>query len=190
MLESDFVQQLVEALEGAGALCFKVHGHGMQKAGWPDLQVYSTRWTGHIEVKVNEDCSNIQKIVIGDLLVRGTPALVLRYVGGAVQAEDAHLKALGHVPAGQWSRTAVRPHAIVSLLEIATLQMRETGMLRPWVPTWQLDQHGRVVGQQAFERSDRAATGKHVAERAAGGGRTQTAVWKDGRSGNGKRAEE
>lgn len=189
MLETDFTAQLTEALEGAGALCFKVHGHAMQKAGWPDLQVYSNRWTGHIEVKVNEDCSNIQRIVIGDLLQRGTPALVLRWVGGAVQAETQDLVALGHIPAEQWRRTATRSVSIVSLLELATLHLRETGQLRPWVPSWQLDEHGRVVGQQAYDRSERPSVGKHVTERAAGGGRVQATMWSDGRRNNGRRAQ-
>lgn len=189
MLETDFTAQLVEALEGAGALTFKVHGHGMQKAGWPDLQVYCSRWTGHIEVKVNEVCSNIQKIVISDLLQRGTPALVLRWVAGAVQAETQEMVALGHIPADQWKRVPQRSAAIVNLLELATLHMRETGQLRPWIPTWQFDENGKVVGQQAFDKSARPVVGKHATERAAGGGRVQSTLGVDGRGNNGRRAQ-
>jgi len=189
MLESDFTAQVTDALEGIGAICFKVHGHAMQKAGWPDLQVYLPRWTGHIELKVDTDCSTLQKIVIGDLLQRGTPALVLRWIAGAVQAEDTDMQALGHIPADQWRRTATRSQAIISLLEMATLHMRETGRLRPWVPNWQMDENGCVVGQQAFEKSTRPVQGREATERAMGGGRVQTNLWRDGRENKGGRGQ-
>lgn len=165
MLESEFCADVIAALEGAAALTFKVHGHGMQKAGWPDLQVYSSRWTGHIELKVNEPCSRIQQLVMRDLLIRGTPALILRWIGGAVQAENAELGPLGHIPADQWARKPLRSNTLLSLLVLATIELRKTGLLTPWFSQWQVDEQNQAIGIIAHERSPIPTIGRTAAER-------------------------
>lgn len=98
--ESNFKRLVVEALRGCNALTFKVHGHGMQAPGWPDLQVYHVRWTGQLELKVGSNSlSAAQRIVINRLVERGAPAFVLRqnsppgrargYEAARVSIEDA-----------------------------------------------------------------------------------------------------
>jgi hypothetical protein len=89
ILESKFQSECVKAWESIGGLCFNVHGHGMQKAGWPDLQLYHLKWTGQLELKVGDNKpSEIQKIVIRDLRARKTPAFVFRLRQGWVYLED------------------------------------------------------------------------------------------------------
>jgi len=152
MLESDFGKQIVTAIEGSGGVAFKVHGHAMQKSGWPDLQVYGKKWTGHIELKVNDETSNIQKLVICDLLARGTPALVLRWVSGCVQAEDERGTALGYITAEQWSRVHNRSEVLMSLLNMATIVLRDSKRLSVWVQPWQLNELGGLAGQVVVVR--------------------------------------
>ena len=110
MRESDFQSKLSAALRRTGAMVFNVHGHEMQAAGWPDLQVYSPRWVGHLELKtVAGRLSPMQRRVIGELRRRGFPAWVLRVDG---RLED-HLGAVhGHV---EWMRTD--PWTILGELE-------------------------------------------------------------------------
>ena len=56
-----------------------VHGSAWQKRGWPDMQVYHRRWTGHLELKVERDkASPLQRKRIRDLRAQGTSAFVLR----------------------------------------------------------------------------------------------------------------
>jgi hypothetical protein len=79
MRESDFQSKLSASLRGAGAMVFNVHGHEMQAAGWPDLQVYSPRWVGQLELKMAAGrLSPMQRRVVGELRRRGFPAWVLR----------------------------------------------------------------------------------------------------------------
>lgn len=86
--ETRFKEELVRQLQSEGALTFKVHGHAMQASGWPDLQVYSRVWTGHLELKVgSESASPLQKRIIDQLRIRGTRAWVLRYVRGTVSID-------------------------------------------------------------------------------------------------------
>ena len=82
MRESQFQSSLRLKLTKAGALVFNVHGHAMQAPGWPDLQVYSPMWTGHLELKVGRGSLSIhQKRVIEALRRRLSPAFVLREDG-------------------------------------------------------------------------------------------------------------
>lgn len=76
MRESEFQRMLIEMLEADGATVLNVHGHGMQAAGWPDLQVYSRRWTGHLELKVKRVSRQVplQRSRMIRLLDVGTPA--------------------------------------------------------------------------------------------------------------------
>lgn len=147
MLESDFGAQVVESLEGVGAVCFKIHGHGMQKSGWPDLQVYSPRWTGHIELKVGTELSTLQKVVMRDLWVRGMPAVVLRWISGGVQAEDDEMRVLGHIPPPAWKIRSSRGGMLVDLLNMGSKTLLDQGRLHPAIPPWQLDSTGKVLGR-------------------------------------------
>lgn len=153
MLEATFWEEVKAALEGAGCMPIKIHGHGMQKAGLPDVQVYSPRWTGHIELKVEDDTSTLQKLTMVDLLVRGTPALVLRWVGGHVQAETHEGDALGYIPASVWGKRPQRSLPLMNLLEVSTVELVKRKLLNPYVPQWMIDDRGRVVGMVGRELS-------------------------------------
>lgn len=101
--ESTFQSNIKSCLEALGALVFNVHGHGMQAAGWPDLQVYHPSWTGHLELKVGDNrLTTLQKLRIHDLVERGTPAYVLRWVEGDVVVESEVGLVLGKVTASHW----------------------------------------------------------------------------------------
>jgi hypothetical protein len=78
MLESAFQKRIIHDLDNAGALTFNVHGHGFQKSGWPDIQVYSPIWTGHLELKTGTRPKDLQRIIIKKLNERGTKAYFLR----------------------------------------------------------------------------------------------------------------
>lgn len=79
MLESKFQKKIRDSLEGAGAMVFNVHGSEMQEPGWPDLQVYHPKWTGHLELKVaRRKMSERQRKKLRELQVRGTAAFCLR----------------------------------------------------------------------------------------------------------------
>jgi len=85
---------LRDELESVGAMVFIVHGHLMQAPGWPDLQVYHPKWTGHIEVKTEEDpCRARQIYVIDRLLRRDTNAVVVRRQGPSLVALEGVLEA-------------------------------------------------------------------------------------------------
>jgi curved DNA-binding protein CbpA len=89
MSETEFTSHVSKVLRDEGAVVFKVHGHAMQQSGWPDLQVYHSRWTGHLELKVEgNDLTTLQSMVIRDLKKRGTKAYVLRLAAGIVTLED------------------------------------------------------------------------------------------------------
>lgn len=52
----------------------------MQQAGWPDLFVAHSQWTGWIELKVDKrQLEKLQELCIQDLLDRGVTAFCLRY---------------------------------------------------------------------------------------------------------------
>lgn len=119
MRESKFQQDVIDAFKGLGAEVFNVHGHGMQAAGWPDLQVYHPTWTGHLELKVGVGrLSTLQKIRIQSLVDRGTEAYVLRWEQGLVWLETAVAERLGSIPKDSWSfRTGNnRAHLLFKLL--------------------------------------------------------------------------
>jgi len=88
MRETQFQQTLSKKLRDAGALVLNVHGHRMQVRGWPDLQVYSHLWTGHLELKCEKGkCSSEQRHVLRELRKRGSLAFVLRNKEGALTLE-------------------------------------------------------------------------------------------------------
>lgn len=86
MRETVFTHSIIGALRSVNALTLKVHGHAMQQPGWPDLQVYHVRWSGHLELKVGRNqLTAAQRIIMEELNRRGAPAFVLRG-GGSTRA--------------------------------------------------------------------------------------------------------
>lgn len=80
MLERNFQSDLVRQLTKVGALILNVHGHAMQKSGWPDLFVAHVLWYGWIELKrETEVMTQLQKFRIKDLRDRGVDALCVRF---------------------------------------------------------------------------------------------------------------
>lgn len=90
MNESSFCKKLMRMLEDRGAVVFKIHGHGMQESGWPDLYVAGLVFTGWIELKVGRrKVTPLQKERMRMLVERGVPAFVLRLEDGVVCIEDS-----------------------------------------------------------------------------------------------------
>ena len=81
MLEAKFQSMMMKRLREAGAVVFNVHGGPMQAAGWPDLQVYSPIWTGHLELKCGAKPTPLQIRRIEALLRVRFPAFVLYDTG-------------------------------------------------------------------------------------------------------------
>jgi hypothetical protein len=89
MKESAFQSKVKKKLVGAGALVFNVHGHAMQAPGWPDLQVYSPRWTGQLELKtMTGKLSVMQRRRIHQLRKMRVPAFVLREDGALFDPDN------------------------------------------------------------------------------------------------------
>lgn len=86
--ESEFSRNLALDLRNIGAQVLVVHGHAFQAAGWPDLQVYHPTWTGHLELKVNQNkVDDLQRIVMNKLVAVGASVFVLRLVEWHVRVE-------------------------------------------------------------------------------------------------------
>lgn len=76
--EAKWQPKVKKALEKSGAIVFKVHGHLMQEAGWPDLQIYARGRVWHLELKVGKHgCESLQKHRIKELRRVGIWAAVL-----------------------------------------------------------------------------------------------------------------
>lgn len=90
----EFQPAMMKKLQGSGggAKVFNVHGHAMQKSGWPDLQVYSPHLPNnmiHMELKCRDNtASDLQAYTIDELRLRGTHAWVVRAVGMDLAFED------------------------------------------------------------------------------------------------------
>ncbi len=79
MLESTVTKNVEAHLEARGCLVRKTHGGTYGKSGFPDVEVWSSLWTGVIEVKVSDNtCSAQQKRWIRALRAHGANAYVLR----------------------------------------------------------------------------------------------------------------
>lgn len=79
MREGLFRQHVKATLRSAGAMVFAVHGDAWQQPGWPDLQVYHPRWTGHLELKATAgELRPAQRIIGRQLVEHGSRAFVLR----------------------------------------------------------------------------------------------------------------
>lgn len=86
--ESEFSRNLALDLRNIGASVLVVHGHQFQAAGWPDLQVYHRTWTGHLELKVNQNkVDDLQRIVMNKLRFHGSSVYVLRLIAFHVRIE-------------------------------------------------------------------------------------------------------
>ncbi len=87
MKESKFQHEIIDALESVGSKILNLHGHRYQAVGWPDLYTCG-RWTGWIELKVgSRKPTELQIMVIKDLLIRGVPAFVCRFKEDVVYCE-------------------------------------------------------------------------------------------------------
>lgn len=81
MLERDFQRKITNRFKDLGWETFKIHGHAMQRSGWPDMFV-----CGHglgtgvwIELKTdNGTVSTLQQVIITRMRQRGVPVVVLR----------------------------------------------------------------------------------------------------------------
>lgn len=81
MRENKFQKYVIEQLESQAAFVMNFHGHGMQRAGWPDLEVLHTRWDGFLELKCEKyKASALQRVTAAKIELRGTPCYVLRCV--------------------------------------------------------------------------------------------------------------
>lgn len=88
-MESKEQTKLIKKLEDGGALCFNIHGHAYQKRGWPDVQVYSRIWTGHLELKwKTRSLTPLQKDRMEELKQRWTSCYVVRFFEDFVYIED------------------------------------------------------------------------------------------------------
>ena len=88
MIESKFAKTIIDALKSIGCWTLNIHGHRFQKSGVPDIYVAHPRWSGWIEFKVgNREPTDLQIIVIKDLMYRGVPAFVVRLRDGVIYCE-------------------------------------------------------------------------------------------------------
>lgn len=78
--ENVFQPKMIKGLREDGALCVKIVGNVFQKIGIPDLYVASRKWTGWIELKVeNRILEPHQAKMLQTLNEKGVPAIVARY---------------------------------------------------------------------------------------------------------------
>lgn len=81
MKENKFQKQVKKQLENQGAFIINVHGHRLQIAGLPDLQVIHRKWKGWLELKVEKnEASALQRVQAAKIELRGMPVYVLRCV--------------------------------------------------------------------------------------------------------------
>lgn len=71
MTESDFTRRLMHNIKDVGGLVMPIVAHRRGEPGWPDRLVVHTRWTGFVEVKVDDrQVTALQKIRIRDIRAR------------------------------------------------------------------------------------------------------------------------
>ncbi len=128
MLESEFQGKLVRMLEKRGAMVLNVHGHMMQKAGYPDLHVAHWKFTGWIELKRDSGkVKTIQRVIVNDLRARGVIAFVLRYdnTDGTVQVDGLPSICM------KWNEIC-KENVVESLIDLwARLRLHEAGASSP-----------------------------------------------------------
>jgi hypothetical protein len=78
--ETLFSRKLTKKLEASGAIVFNVHGHAMQKSGFPDLLIFHPIWTGGLELKIGSvKLPLLQQVIIDKLIRVGFSCFVVRY---------------------------------------------------------------------------------------------------------------
>jgi len=106
MSENQFQNILIEHFKNNGGLILNIHGHLMQKSGWPDLYVSHPEWRGWIELKVEgRKLTTLQRIVIKDLIKRETNAftMTLKFKGEMViEATDSEDALLSRIAFSNW----------------------------------------------------------------------------------------
>ncbi len=118
--ENKFQTRLVGMLEKRGAKVLNIHGHMMQKSGWPDLFISHWDFTGWIELKVEErEVKTHQKLVIKDLRLRGTVAFVLRY-----EHDDETLQ-LDEVPGLCWRAGDITKENVIETLNVMLAELKK-----------------------------------------------------------------
>lgn len=81
MKENKFQTKLKKVLESQCAFVINFHGHLLQRAGLPDLEVIHRRWHGFLELKCGKNkASALQRSVAAAIELRGVPCYVLRCV--------------------------------------------------------------------------------------------------------------
>ena len=79
--EGKFCKRLKDILENQCAWVFNVHGHGMQKAGVPDLHIIHRKWAGYLELKAEKNKpTGLQKKIGNQIRARNYPCFVFRSV--------------------------------------------------------------------------------------------------------------
>lgn len=76
--ESSYWALVRASLQACGAEAFKLHGHLMQRPGWPDCRWEHRIWSGWVELKVGAALSEQQEGVIRRLQRARSPVLILR----------------------------------------------------------------------------------------------------------------
>jgi hypothetical protein len=111
--EAKWQPKVKKALEAAGAVVFKVHGHVMQESGWPDLQIYARGRVWHLELKVGKNgCEPLQKHRIKELIRRGIWAGVFGLRNNGMWIE--------HYDGKQLVQVAALPRLLETLLGCCT----------------------------------------------------------------------
>ena len=86
MKENKFQTKLKKVLESQCAFVINFHGHALQRAGLPDLEIIHKRWHGFLELKMNKNKpSPIQKSVAAAIELRDVPVFVFRCVEHRVE---------------------------------------------------------------------------------------------------------
>jgi len=98
--ESDVQRMFIRACESCNGLVLNIHGHAMQKSGWPDIFVSHARLDGGCWIEFKKDsnqCDTNQMLKLEKLRHRGSHAFVARYLNsdGCLYAEDSRQNSLG-----------------------------------------------------------------------------------------------
>lgn len=117
MREGLFRSHVKATLKASGAMVFAVHGDAWQQPGWPDLQVYHPRWTGHLELKATDGGLRPAQKLIGKMLVEhGCRAFVVR------PCDDGCWAIESFVSGEELLRTRARAVALLDQLSALGLQ--------------------------------------------------------------------
>ena len=119
--ERDFQQEVVTALKQYNAIVWKIHGHGMQIAGIPDLYIAHTKFQGWLELKVEAKLSDIQAAKIKALIRRNVSAFVCRCVNDeGIRLENAEGSILATIHKDIWLQRGNRGIHLLDVLHKLT----------------------------------------------------------------------